>query len=141
MLPTGKAELGVFNGSSYPLVDGLTTLSAGVWYHLCGVLDAAGTLSIYVNGKLDNTAAFSGSPGSDSTALRLGNSFAANRPLAGSLDGASVWIGVGLSAAQVAALYLEGLAGNPNRWRWVEFGGRTVFAPAANFANVWLLKA
>lgn len=84
---SGKPRFGVFNGASYPEVEGATTLTDGVWTHLLGVRDnTADELRIYINGALDGTAsAFTTAPAAGGTLTIARSPLGAFRYFAGAI--------------------------------------------------------
>jgi hypothetical protein len=120
-----------------------TALSTGVWHFGAVSYTSGNSATIYLDGKADGTASsLSLSSPTFNLVLSADNNsgvIADKMASGGKLDSAMIY-NRALSSSEVEWLYAETRAGNPNRWRWIEFGGRTVSLPA-NFANVWLLKA
>ena len=83
----------------------------GQWYHVVGVRDkAAGTMKIYVNGKLEGTTAYAGG-WSANGALNIGRGKwgGSNDWFAGAIDEVQTW-NTALTDADVAAIYARGAA-------------------------------
>ena len=87
-------------GSIARKLNSVSTLTAGVWYHLAAVWDGA-AMRLYVNGVLDATLNVSGTP-ILSAAFSMGRNYANSRCLDGSLDEVRVWTRA-LSATEIAA--------------------------------------
>lgn len=68
-----RARFGAGFGS-FTAATGTTTLSTGVWYHICGVTNTSGTafISIYVNGVLEGSAVPSGTIAQNTEPLVIG---------------------------------------------------------------------
>lgn len=58
----GRGSFRLWNGTAAS-VTGATTIQTGRWYHLAGTYDGS-TIKLYVDGKLDGTANYSGNTGS-----------------------------------------------------------------------------
>lgn len=88
---------------------GTTTPVTGTWYHLVGVRDkAAGTLKLYVNGKLEGTTAYAGGwTANGSLNVGRGKWGGQNDWFAGAIDELRTF-GTALSDADVAQLYAQG---------------------------------
>ena len=79
-----------------------TTLETGVYYHICATWDGS-TISLFLNGQLENTITYSGSI-STTANYKIGNA----NPFASRFDGQIIGMRVfntALTAAQVADLY------------------------------------
>jgi len=101
-----------------------TTPVVGQWYHVAGVRDkAAGTMKIYVNGKLEGSTAYTGG-WSANGALNIGRGKygAPNDWFAGALDEVQAH-GTALADADVAQLYQQGLRSLSVGWRFDEGTG------------------
>lgn len=85
---------------------GTTTPVAGQWYHVVGVRDkAAGTMKLYVNGRLEGSATYTGGWAANGTLnIGRGKYGAPNDWLAGAMDQVKAF-GAALSDADVAALF------------------------------------
>ncbi len=68
-----RARFGAGFGS-FISATGTTTLSTGVWYHICGVINTTGSayIRIYVNGVLENSAVPSGTIAQNTEPLVIG---------------------------------------------------------------------
>ena len=102
---------------------GATPLVASAWSHVAAVVDGAGNVRLYLNGKLDGSAAsaqtYAGSQ------LFIGSE-AGGAGWIGQMDDVSVW-GRPLSDADVGQLYRESAQGYPGSLR----GTRNGFMAAA----------
>ena len=102
------------NGDSYQYAAGSTTLVAGQVYHVCGILDFANdSISIYVNGALDVTAAktFGATSYTQSASTKTDklatNADANGAFFAGNLDELALY-GSALSSSDILANYQAG---------------------------------
>lgn len=92
------------------LVTGATAIAVGSWHHLAAVFDGS-HLTVYVDGKVDNTIATSITPGAGSGPLRLGaRGDDANQRLSGGLDEVAVYDHA-LSASEIQSHYELGTGG------------------------------
>jgi RHS repeat-associated protein len=92
-------------------VASITTIQAGVWYHVAGTYSANGFLRIYVNGVLESSLAISGvTRMTNGNPLIIGGAANNNYGLVGTLDDVRVW-GVARSAAEIAAAFQTTLTG------------------------------
>ena len=68
-----RARFGAGFGA-FTSATGTTTLSTGVWYHICGVINTSGSayIRIYVNGVLENSAVPSGTISQNTEPLIIG---------------------------------------------------------------------
>lgn len=87
-------------GSIARKLNSVSTLTAGVWYHLAAVWDGA-AMRLYLNGVLDATLNVSSTP-ILSAAFSMGRNYASSRCLDGSLDEVRVWTRA-LTATEIAA--------------------------------------
>jgi len=93
-------------------IQGTSNIADNNWHHLVFVSDGAGTVSLYVDGALENSGAFVHTSGSTST--RLGSQYEGNPIYSyffnGSLDEV-LFFDRALSASEIAAIYGAGCAG------------------------------
>lgn len=77
--------------STFHGVEGATTLSTGVWYHIAGTYDGT-TLLLYVNGVQDGSLSFSGTPDCTSLAsLYIGELFGSAEYFNGQIAHFALW--------------------------------------------------
>lgn len=107
LVTTRYIYFGVFVGSSNA-VTGTTALSTTDWNFVAGVRSVKlNTLRVYVNGVLDNTAALTGSPASNSQNLWIGaNPFPAHY-FDGRISCVGVYLDRALSDQEIRKLYQE----------------------------------
>lgn len=93
------------NGSVFPSVVSTTAVADDTFHHLVAILNGT-SMQIYVDGSLDATATYSGTP-SPSTAnsgnIQLGNHYQFSRPLDGLLDDIRIY-NHALSQSEISAL-------------------------------------
>jgi len=130
---TNRVTFSTWTGSDYHDVVGVSDLQPRRWHHLAGVYDGT-TKSLYVDGVLAASAAWSGPLLCDGQALELGNApvlagdtrLKAGRALKGGLDGVRVW-SVVRTAEQLNALMDRRLRGSEvgliGEWRFDETPG------------------
>jgi len=88
-------------GSPWVIV-GKTIPVVGAWYHVAAVRNG-GTVTLYVNGKVDGTVSITGPIIASTAPLRAGLAGYASSQIDGSLDELTI-LNVGLSASQIAAV-------------------------------------
>jgi opacity protein-like surface antigen len=99
----GAADFAFGNGSTFPHVTSTTVVADNTFHHLAATFDGS-LMSIYVDGALDNTASFSGTPTVSGRPFRLGNhDQLTSRALNGLLDDVRLYDEV-LTAGQVNGL-------------------------------------
>jgi len=77
--------------TTYTQVFGTTTILPGTWYHIAGSWDGT-TLSVYVNGILENTVSVSGLMPSVPTTLKIGGGLDNNTEFFnGQITGVRIW--------------------------------------------------
>ena len=104
---------------------GATPLAAGAWSHVAAVVDGAGGVRLFLNGRLDGSAA--SAQAYAGTQLFLGVETPGNpSTFIGQMDDASLW-GRALPDAEVGQLYRESALGYPGALR----GTREGFMAAA----------
>ncbi len=102
-LVNGFANLAVGNGSSFPSVFSSTAINDDQFHHVAGTFDGS-QISIYIDGVLENTTAYTGTYDLSERNFRLGNHDQfTNRALNGSLDDVRLY-NEALSGSQIAAL-------------------------------------
>ncbi|MBL7796806.1 MAG: DUF1573 domain-containing protein, partial [Saprospiraceae bacterium] len=75
----GKAQFAYGNGASFPDVFSTTNIQDDTWHHVTGTLDGT-TLAIYVDGVLENTAPYSGTPAGNTRQAEIGFSWGGGTP-------------------------------------------------------------
>ena len=91
------------NGTAFPHVLSTSVVADNSFHHVAATFDGS-LMSLYIDGVLDNTAAFSGTPNISGRPIRLGNhDQLTNRALNGLVDDVRLYNEV-LSASQVQAL-------------------------------------
>jgi hypothetical protein len=125
-----------------------STISTGKWYQIAVTFNSSAA-NFYINDAAAGTTSGNYSIPNDASATNMiiggfisSGSFGFNQGLNAYLASLLVYNRV-LSASEISAVLNETRAGNPNRWRWVNFTGRSVLnaAPVPNNANVWLFTA
>ncbi len=104
-----QARIVVQDGTTSNGIQGLTTISPGRWYHIVGTWNHQGTMTVFVNGIVDNSvsSAVTGATPSNSTPVYVGGRYSGSTPEKywnGSIDFPLIW-NRALSASEVAALY------------------------------------
>jgi hypothetical protein len=127
-LTVGGGHANSFDGSTW--LDGTAgTVPTNAWTHVAWVWAAGATRSVYVNGKLDvSAAAFTPTWGASKY---LGNRVDGASGIAAEMDGnldGCVFLNYAPTADEIAAAVRESRRGNPDRWRWA--GAKTWFPPA-----------
>lgn len=118
-----KADFVVSDGTNSTVCAGATTLTAGPWYHICGVQTSTDVF-VYLNGAQDGTHATQRTLVNTTALLQFGKYQTAGFPFDGRLAEIAIW-NVSLSATEVAAL----AAGYPASG-----------IQAANLRGYWQLK-
>ena len=90
------------NGTTFPHVSSTSIVADNTFHHVAATFDGS-LMSMYVDGVLENTQAFTGTPMVSGRAFRLGQHDQLNRALDGSLDDVRLYNNV-LTAGQVGAL-------------------------------------
>jgi hypothetical protein len=107
-----------------------TTLSTGQWYHVAATWDGS-TVSIYVNGALDNSASRSGTIGTDTRPLHIGGR-----------SGADLFNGmirdIRLYNRALSANDILLLAGPIGHWKFAEGSGTSAADSSGNANNATL---
>ncbi len=108
------------------MVNGATTLSTGVWYHVVGEYGSfagANQLRVYVNGILDGSKSISYPPQTGTAGLRIASSSSGTERFTGLIDEVRVTARVLYASNFVPARQLTGLVDVRGLWR---FDGATV---------------
>ncbi len=96
------------NGTGFPEVIGTTNVADGAFHHIAATMDGF-NLRIYVDGNLENTFAYSGSPLASGRDIQLGNHLSVSgRDFQGLLDDVQLYDET-LNQAQITNLF-NGLA-------------------------------
>ncbi len=93
------------NGSSFPEIISTGILADNDFHHVAASLDGS-SLRLYIDGALDATLAYSGTPtatGQNGGKIRLGNHYHFSRPLNGLIDDVRIY-NTALNSGQVASL-------------------------------------
>ena len=103
--PTGKNKLvGQIYDSSYKSIQGTTLLNINQWYHAVFSYDGI-NFSLYINGALDNSSAYTGTFSGSTSPVRIGAQIAGiNYTLNGSIDDVMLF-NRSLSYNEIASLY------------------------------------
>lgn len=107
---SGKPQfISYYNTGTPQSTIGATTLSINTFYHIVGVRDSSGSLSIYLNGVLDNTppAVGSATAGYGTVAMNIGYRFV-GQGTTGTIDEVGIWSRA-LTSTEVATLYNNGV--------------------------------
>ncbi len=81
----GQASFAYGNGSQFPEVNATTQIDDNIFRHLAATYDGS-NLKIYVDGQLEGTTAYSGTPSATGATIRLGRHFSLNRQFLGQMD-------------------------------------------------------
>lgn len=103
---TTTVDFGFYDGAAYKTAAGATAIGTTNWAQVVGVFDdSANTLTVYVNGTSDGSAAsVTGNPQSNSDALTIGaHTGVAGKALDGLIDDVRIY-GRALSSTEVARL-------------------------------------
>lgn len=102
----------VFSFSTAHIATGATALQTNQWYHLVGVRktsencagDAGRSVSIYVNGALEDCTDYTGANNTTTNALRVGDHVAYSvRRFPGRIDEVAIYVGTALAESRIAA--------------------------------------
>ena len=89
-------------------IDFVTTIRTNKWYHLVGTYDAtSNTASVYLNGKLENTATGGTTPTPVSGIATLGRNGSGSEFFSGNIDEVAIW-NRALHTEEILQLYLRG---------------------------------
>jgi hypothetical protein len=87
-----------FNAGNGALTVGSRTVFDGLWHHVAGVYDGA-SMSLYIDGTLDSTAAYTGGINASDEPLTIGDEW---------INGAPYWIAAGGSGAGYMRVLYDG---------------------------------
>ena len=90
------------NGSTFPGL-GASLGADGQFHHVVATYDGS-LLNLYVNGSLENTLAYTGTPLASGRDIQIGRHLVLNRPLEGSLDDIRIYDHA-LSSTEVSRLF------------------------------------
>lgn len=124
-------QMGVGSNATNQLVSGATSVNDGAWHWLCGVRDAGGGLTVYVDGMSDGTTAGPTQTVTNTRGVDIGALFDNTTPFVQFFPGRLADLRVslrGLSADEVAALYLQSRLGHPETLDWLQ--GRAWLFPS-----------
>ncbi len=102
MTSAGRVGIAYGNSSGFPALDSTTVLADNTFHHFAATLDGT-DMRIYVDGILDGTASYSGTPMGTGQEIRLGRHFSLTRQYNGLLDDVRIYNNA-LSGSQVLAL-------------------------------------
>ena len=102
MTNAGAVGLAYGNGSSFPAIDSTTIIGDGTFHHFATTLDGT-DMRIYVDGVLEATSSYSGTPMGTGQQIRLGRHFSLNRQYNGLLDDVRIY-NHALSGSEVLGL-------------------------------------
>ncbi|WP_089354861.1 LamG-like jellyroll fold domain-containing protein [Ekhidna lutea] len=89
---TGNAFATVNASSTNAIAIGTSTVNDGSWHHLAATFDySTQTVNLYVNGTLEDTQSFTGTPSSITDGITIGNLIDGSQPIGGALDEIKVW--------------------------------------------------
>ena len=108
------------------VANGATPLAAGAWSHVAAVVDGSGNARLFLNGRLDGTAASAQAYTGELLLLGVETPGNPSSNLIGQMDDVSVWARA-LSDGDVGQLYRESALGYPGALR----GTREGFMAAA----------
>ena len=131
---------------SHQNLNSIGTINANEWTHILGVLNFTGdSITIYINGNLDNTSAktFGSntySPGTPSGPDMIGNFYNTSRFFKGSIAGVKIF-DYALSADQVKTQYASGIDGSGagSGGSFGEDSGEARLAPTDGLVGHWKL--
>jgi hypothetical protein len=107
------------NGLSTTSVAGLTAVDDGKWHHVAGVYDGS-TLSLYIDGQLDNSASATGSISTNDVVVAIGRyADLSSTEWEGRIHDARVY-NRAISAEEVQALHASGYFAGVKILSWVE---------------------
>ncbi|MFK7770439.1 MAG: LamG domain-containing protein [Mariniblastus sp.] len=98
----GRAGLAYGNGSTFPGLGSTIDIRNSGFRHFAATIGAS-TMSVYLDGSLDSTASFTGTPMGTGAQIRLGKHFSLNRQFSGLLDDVRIY-NHALSSAEVQQL-------------------------------------
>jgi len=108
-----RVDFAYGNGSSFPHVQSNVIVADDTWHHVLATLDGI-DMRIYVDGSLDNTVPYSGTPVASTNnggEIRLGRHFSLNRQLNGLLDDVRIYGNAVTSVPEPSSLTLLGGVG------------------------------
>jgi hypothetical protein len=111
------------NGAGFPHVQSNAIVADDTWHHVLATLDGS-DMRIYVDGALDNTVSYTGTPVASTNNggnIRLGGHYSFNRQLSGLLDDIRIYDNAVTSVPEPSSLLLASLAGLlfVSRRRWI----------------------
>ena len=84
-LTSGRADLAYGNGSSFPNVSSTSRIDDGGFHHVAAVFDGMNLL-MYIDGTLENTVSYTGTPLPSARNFRIGRHATLNRNFTGAID-------------------------------------------------------
>jgi Concanavalin A-like lectin/glucanases superfamily len=132
ILSSNILEIGVFNGTSYLVGQGSTTLSVDTTYHVCGTYNGA-SFFVYINGVVDGSSSpgITGSTNSQALQIGTGSPYGSAIYFNGYMEDVRIY-NRAVSADEVSTIYeargndkiISGLVGH-----WPMTGGAPTTAP------------
>ena len=105
-----ELEFRIGNGSAFSGVRTLASVLDNQWHHIAGVFDGT-TVTLYLDGTILGTTAFSGTPVNNSGPLNIGRwAFGAERHFNGLIDEVEIFDRA-LTTAEITAIFNAGSAG------------------------------
>lgn len=108
-----RVDFAYGNGAGFPHVQSTAIVADGTWHHVLATLNGT-DMRIYVDGGLDNTASYTGTPVASTNnggEIRLGRHYSLNRQLNGLLDDVRIYDIAVTSVPEPSSLLLASLAG------------------------------
>ncbi|MDD1457444.1 hypothetical protein MEN95_21380, partial [Dolichospermum sp. ST_sed7] len=125
------------NGSWRAIDASQASLTLNQLTHVAATYDGT-KLSLYINGQLDSTVDFVGTPFQNNFPVKIGRELNANSPFAGQIDDVRIW-NVARTQAQIQANYNQQLVGNEaglaGYWNFNEPSGTTALDKTINGNN------
>lgn len=104
LLASNLVEFGAFNGA-YPVANSTTQITAGTWFHVCGVRNSAtGQTSVYVNGVLEGSVAAGAAPTTNTGNCNIGRRNDGSRYFNGAMSDVRFY-NRALSADEIQTIY------------------------------------
>ncbi len=148
-----RLELTQTGGAPITNLFSTTTLQAGQWYYVVGTYDSSlssNNMNLYINGVLVGSQNFNPTLNIDAFPLYIGTQGGGNYYFGGAISNVQIY-NTSLSAAEVKALYMEGIGGAPvipqNIVGWWPLNGDTIDYSGNNnngqannvqYTNTWI---
>ena len=98
----GRVSFAYGNRSAFPEISSVKEIDNNTFRHVAATYDGS-SLNVYIDGILDGTTAYTGTPSGTGQEIRIGRHFALNRQFTGQMDDIRIYDSA-LTASEVASL-------------------------------------